>query len=254
MLAVAGGVTFFFFLAIFPAIACVVTLYSFFDDRRSLLDGLQMVSGFLPGGAVSVLSAEVQRLFSQPQATLNITFAFGFIVAVWSASGSVTAIVDGLNIAFEVSETRSFLKLTIGALVLTLGVLAATAVAIYLSVALKRFVMSQNSGLLQVAFNILVWPLGFCLCSFVLSLIYRYGPNRARSPWRWITWGSAFASFFWLLGTWLFSWYAANFGSYNHTYGIFGGLAGFLTWVWLSMALLLTGAEIICDLERQRSA
>jgi len=252
VLAVAGGITFFFFLAIFPAIACVVALYGFFDDRRALLEGLQMVSGFIPGGAVSVLSAEVQRLVSQQPVTLSLTFIVGFIVAVWSASGGVKSIIDGLNIAFEVGETRSFFKLTISALTLTLGILAATAASIYLSVSIGRFVASQNSRPLQIAFNALVWPFGFCLCSIVVSLIYRYGPNRVRTPWRWITWGSAFASLFWLLGTWLFSWYAQHFGSYNRTYGVFGGLAGFLTWVWLSVALLLTGAEIICELERKR--
>jgi len=252
VLAVAGGITFFFFLAIFPAIACVVALYGLFDDRRSLLEGLQMVSGFIPGGAVSVLSAEVQRLVSQQPMALSLTFALGFIVAVWSASGGVKSIIDGLNIAFEVGETRSFLKLTINALALTVGIVAATAAAIYVSLSLERVIASQNNPPLQFAFNALVWPLGFCLCSIVVSLIYRYGPNRVRTPWRWITWGSAFASLFWLMGTWLFSWYVEHFGSYNRTYGVFGGLAGFLTWVWLSITLLLAGAEIICELERKR--
>jgi membrane protein len=252
VLAVAGGITFFFFLAIFPAIACIVALYGLFDDRRSLLDGLHMVSGFIPGGAVSVLSAEVQRLVAQQPATLSLTVFFGFIVAVWSASGGVKSIIDGLNIAFEVGETRSFIKLTLSALALTFGIVAATATIIYVGVSLKRYVDSQNSRSLGIAFDVLAWPIGFCLCSIAVSLIYRYGPNRVRTPWVWITWGSAFASTLWLLGTWLFSWYAANFGSYNKTYGVFGGLAGFLTWVWLSVVLLLTGAEIICELERKR--
>ena len=117
---------------------------------------------------------------------------------------------------------------------------------------IERVIASQNNPHLQFAFNALVWPLGFCLCSIVVSLIYRSGPNRVRTPWRWITWGSAFASLFWLMGTWLFSWYVEHFGSYNRTYGVFGGLAGFLTWVWLSITLLLAGAEIICELERKR--
>jgi membrane protein len=137
-------------------------------------------------------------------------------------------------------------------LALTFGILAGAASIIYLSVSMGRLVASQNSGALQVIFNVLAWPVAFCLCSAIVSLIYRYGPNRVRTPWVWITWGSAFASTFWLLGTWLFSWYAANFGSYNKTYGVFGGLAGFLTWIWLSVVLLLTGAEIICELERKR--
>ena len=253
VLAVAGGITFFFFLAIFPAIACVVALYGLFDDRKSLLDGLQMVSGFIPGGAVSVLTAEVQRLVSQQPAALSLTVIVGFLVALWSASGGVKSIIDGLNIAFEVGETRSFIKLTLTAIGLTVGLLSAIAASIYVSVSLGRFVNAQANSALRTAFSVLAWPVAFCLCSISVSLIYRYGPNRVRTPWRWITWGSAFASIFWLLGTWLFSWYAEHFGSYNRTYGVFGGLAGFLTWVWLSIVLLLTGAEIICELERIRA-
>jgi membrane protein len=252
VMAVAGGITFFFFLAIFPAVGCIVALYGLFDDRASLLEGLQMISGFIPGGAVSVLSSEVQRLVPQQPTALSLTVMVGFIVAVWSASGGVKSIIDGLNIAFEVGESRSFLKLSVSALGLTLGILGVTALAIFVSVTLQRLVVAQGNEALQLAFNALAWPAGFVLCSVVVSIVYRYGPNRVRTPWRWITWGSAFASTFWLMGTWLFSWYAENFGSFNRTYGAFGGLAGFLTWVWLSVVLLLTGAEIICELERRR--
>lgn len=252
VLAVAGGITFFFLLALFPAIACVVSLYGMFDDRNSLLEGLQMVSGFLPGGAISVLTAELHRLIAQKPIALNLTFVFGFILAVWSTSGGVKSIIDGLNIAFETIETRGFMKLTINVLLLTFLVVALAAAAIYCSVTLQRFIASQDSSVMQTTFNILVWPLGFCLCSAVISVIYRYGPNRVRTPWRWITWGSAFASLFWLLGTWLFSWYAENFGSFNRTYGVLGGAVGFLTWIWLSIVLLLTGAEIVCELDRKR--
>jgi membrane protein len=250
--AVAGGITFFFLLAIFPAIACVVALYGLFDDRSSLLEELQMVSGFLPGGAISVISTELKRLSAAKPATLDLTFSFGFIAAVWSASGGVKSIIDGLNIAFETTETRSFLKLTINTLVLTFLVATLAAGAIYLNVALQRFISFQHSITMQTAYNILVWPLGFCVCSSVISVIYRYGPDGVRTPWRWITWGSTFAALFWLLGTWLFTWYAQNFGSYDRTYGVLGGAVGFLTWVWLSIVLLLTGAEIVCELDWKR--
>jgi membrane protein len=254
VLAVAGGITFFFLLAMFPAIACVVSLYTMFDERSSLIEGLQMVSGFLPGGALSVLNMELQRLVSQKPVPFDLTFAAGFLVAIWSASGGVKAILDGLNIAFETAETRSFLKLTLSTLLLTLVVLVLAAGSIYLSVALQRFIIGHRySGVLRTAFNVLVWPVAFCVCSMVISTIYRYGPNRVRTPWRWITWGSAFTSVFWLLGTLLFSWYAEHLGSYNRTYGVLGGAVGFLTWIWLSIVLLLTGAEIICELERKRS-
>src|SRR3569833_1279489 len=84
--AVSGGVTFFFLLALFPAIASVVSVYGLFADRQSILESLQMVSGFLPGGAVTVLGAEVHRLADQKPAALNIAFLLSSGVALWSTS------------------------------------------------------------------------------------------------------------------------------------------------------------------------
>ena len=93
-------------------------------------------------------------------------------------------------------------------------------------------------------------PLMFIVVVFALSLIYRFGPNRAEAQWRWITWGSAFAAIAWLAASLLFSWYAANFGSYNATYGSLGAVIGFMTWMWLSTIVILTGAEIDAVMER----
>jgi len=110
--------------------------------------------------------------------------------------------------------------------------------AVYVSVTLQRLIASQNSNVMQTAFNVGAWPFGFCLCSAVISVIYRYLPNRVRTPSRWITWGSAFAFLFWLLGTWLFALYAANFGSFNRTYGVRGEQL-----VYLGLALYRTFAD-----------
>jgi len=85
----------------------------------------------------------------------------------------------------------------------------------------------------------------------VFSLLYRFGPNCARPQWRWITWGSAFAAVAWLLISAAFSWYTANFGTYNETYGSLGAAIGFLTWVWLSVTVLLLGAELNAEMEHQ---
>jgi membrane protein len=252
--AVAGGITFFFLLAVFPALACIVSLYGLFDDRGSLLEGLNAISAFLPKGAVAVLSAEVQRLVAQKPMALNLAVLFGFCVAVWSASGGLKALIDGLNIAFETAETRSLIGRTLSTLVLTLLALLLFSGFIYLNVSLQRFIATRPfGGVLQTLVAVLAWPIAFCLVSAVISLIYRYGPNRVRTPWRWITWGSAFASVFWLIGTLIFSFYAEHFASYNRTYGTLGAMIGFLTWVWLSLVLLLTGAEIVCELERKRA-
>jgi membrane protein len=95
------------------------------------------------------------------------------------------------------------------------------------------------------------WPVMFVAVAFWIALIYRYGPSRDTPQWRWVTWGSACASFAWIVLSILFSWYAANFGSYNKTYGSLGAAIGFMTWIWLSTIVILLGAELDAEMEHQ---
>jgi membrane protein len=91
----------------------------------------------------------------------------------------------------------------------------------------------------------------FIVVTLALALIYRFGPSREHPQWRWITWGSAFAAIGWLAASILFSWYAANFGSFNKTYGSLGAVIGFMTWIWLSAIVILIGAEVDAEMEHQ---
>jgi membrane protein len=93
------------------------------------------------------------------------------------------------------------------------------------------------------------WPILFVLVGFTLSLVYRFGPCRAAPQWRWITWGSAFAAIAWLAASALFSWYVANFGSYDKTYGSLGAIIGFMTWMWVSIIVVLIGAKLDAEIE-----
>jgi membrane protein len=95
------------------------------------------------------------------------------------------------------------------------------------------------------------WPILYMLVALALALMYRHGPSRSKPKWRWITWGSAFAALGWIVGSVLFSWYAANFGSYNQTYGSLGAAVGLMIWLWLSMIVILVGAELDAEMEHQ---
>lgn len=248
--AVAASITFFFLLALFPALTCIVSLYGLFADRTSIVKVLTIVSGFLPGGAVAILTDQVHRLINQKSGDLGIALLVSFALALWSASGGVKALIDGLNIAFETHETRGFFKLTWNALLFTVAGSVVASLAIYLLVAISDVLPHLPlAGLFEILFDIVAWPVGFLLCSLLLSVVYRFGPNRPRTPWKWISWGSGLASAAWMAGTVLFTWYVRNFGRYDRIYGDLGSAVGFLTWVWLSLVFLLTGAEIVAVLE-----
>jgi len=91
------------------------------------------------------------------------------------------------------------------------------------------------------------WPVLLVNVAIALASINRYGPSREKPRWRWVTWGSAFAAVAWLAASALFSCYAAHFG----TYGSLGVVIGFMTWMWLSIILILVGAKLNAETEHQ---
>lgn len=99
--------------------------------------------------------------------------------------------------------------------------------------------------------NIVRWPVMLVLVAVALAVIYRYGPSRDTPKWRWITWGSTFAALAWLGFSAIFSFYAAHFGSFNKTYGSLGAIIGFMTWMWLSVTVILLGAKLNAETEHQ---
>lgn len=248
---VAAAITFFFLLALFPAIACVVSIYGVFAERSTIVHELDILSGFLPEGAVSVLRADFDRLVAMPAAKFNLGFLTALTISVWSASGGIKALIEGLDIAYETKETRTFFRFTLHALMLTFITIVFATAFIQFAVTVPPIVERLPfDNWLALSIRIIVWPGIFVAFTVLASLIYRYGPNRARTKWRWFTWGGAIASAVWMAGTFLFTWYVSNFGHYDEMYGKLGAVVGFLTWIWLSLVVLLLGAEINCEIER----
>jgi membrane protein len=143
-------------------------------------------------------------------------------------------------------------KLNAISLLFTVGgilfVVAALGAIVVVPVALKYIGLSKNADLLL---RLGRWPAMFAVLTFALAVIYRYGPSRETSRWRWLTWGSALAAILWLGISALFSWYASSFGNFNETYGSLGAVIGFMTWLWISAIVILLGAELDAEMEHQ---
>jgi membrane protein len=252
ILTVAAGITFFGLLALFPAIASIVSLYGLLADRASIAQVLRTLAPYLPGGAVTVIGQELHRLVTERSIKLNVAFFSGSIIALWSASGGISALIDGLDVAFETKETRTFLGLTRDALLFTVvGIIAGALAAYFVAVVPAAIHKSHYAQSFHIAFQILRWPAAFALTSFFFALIYHVGPDRKTTMPHWITWGSTIGAVLWILGTLLFTWYVQAFGTYDRTYGSLGAAVGFLTWIWISLVILLLGAEIDCEIERR---
>jgi membrane protein len=253
VLLIAAGVTFYALLALFPATAALVSLYGLFADASTITEHLRLTSGFLPEGALEVIGDQVQRIASHSQATLGTAFLGTLALSLWGANAGTKAIFDALNIIYKEREKRSFVRLTLWSLAFTLGgialVLLALAGIIAVPLALGLLAIPEGSGINLL--TILRWPLLYLVVLLGLACLYRYGPSRTRSQWRWVSWGSAIAGGVWLVGSLLLSWYVANFGNYNATYGSLGAVIGFMVWIWLSTIIVLAGGEINAEMEHQ---
>src|SRR5690242_4369056 len=124
ILANAAAVTFYALLALFPALAALVSIYGLFADPASMQDTLDTVSGVLAGGAVDVIRDQLNRLIAQPSGTLGISFLIGLVVSLWSANGGIKALFDALNVVYEEGEQRSFIRLNAITLAFTLAMIA----------------------------------------------------------------------------------------------------------------------------------
>jgi membrane protein len=252
ILTIAAGVTFYILLAIFPAIAALVAIYGMFADPVIIAQHVEDVASFVPGGGVDILRDELNRVASQPRGTLGLAFIVGLGVSLWSANAGVKAIIDALNMAYAEREKRSFVRLTAISFVFTIagmvGAILALGLVVVLPLALQ-FVGLQSATETVVAVG--KWPVLLAGAGLAIAVLYRYGPSRAQAKWRWITWGSTFAAVLWIGVSLLFSWYAANFGSYNKTYGSLGAVVGFMTWIWISTIVIVLGAELDAEIEHQ---
>jgi membrane protein len=252
VLALAAGITYYNLLAIFPALAALVAIYGLFSDPATISAHLDQASGVVPQGGLDIARDQLSRVTSKGSHTLGWTFLAGLAVSLWSANAAMKSMFDTLNVVYGETEKRGLIRLNAVSLGFTVAgilfVLVAIAGVVALPIALNYLGLSRPADLIL---RIGRWPVLFILIAGVLSLIYRFGPSRQAPRWRWITWGSAFAAVLWLLASGLFSWYTANFGTYNETYGSLGAVIGFMVWMWISAIAILVGAELDAEMEHQ---
>jgi membrane protein len=251
-MALAAGITFYSLLAIFPALAALVAIYGVFADPGAIAAHLDEMAGFIPSGALDVARDQLTRVAANGQGTLGIAFATALAASLWSANAAMKSLFDTLNIVYAEREKRGFIRLNAVSLAFTAGAVAFILIAIgavgVLPIALKFIGLPDVTDLLL---RIARWPALLIILSFALAFIYRFGPSREAPRWRWISWGSVAAALLWLGGSGLFSFYAANFGNFNATYGSLGAVIGFMTWMWISAIFILLGAELNAEIEHQ---
>lgn len=248
----AASVTFYTLLSLVPAITAIVSLYALVADPSTISGQLRSASDLVPGGGMDIIRDQVSRLTHSSPGGLSFGLVAGLGTAIWSANAATKAMFGALNNVYGEQESRSFVRFTLMSLAFTVGgivvLVGGGALVVLLPAVFKTMGLD---GAFAVAMRVIRIPVMAALVVAALALLYRYGPSRTPPKWRWVTWGGSIATVGWIALSVGFSWYVANFGSYNKTYGSLGAIVGFMTWIWLSSTVLLVGAQINAELEAQ---
>jgi membrane protein len=249
-LGLAAQLSYYFFLALFPALLFLVALASFFPIANLMDQITTALARVAPYEALKLIQDQLLKISQDKNGGL---LTIGMIGTVWSTSSGVTAIIDTLNQAYDIQEGRPWWKVRL----LSIGLTIALAVFVVVSFGLvvagptlaeKVAVWMRLGPVFTWTWLILQWPVVFALVALAVALVYYYAPD-AVQEWIWITPGSVLATMLWVLISLGFKFYVSHFGSYNATYGTIGGIIVLLTWFYMSSLAILVGAELNAEIE-----
>ena len=250
---VAAGVAFYGLLAIFPGIAALMAIAGIVLDPQTVVDQLAQLEAVLPAEAAEIILGQAEDVAGSQSGRLGFTAALGLLITFWSASAGVSALMEGINLAYDEEDQRGFVRRTLVRLMLTLGLIltliAIVAIAVVLPAALQF--LTALGPVMQTLIAVLRWAAIFLIVVAMLAALYRFAPNRDDAQWRWTTPGALVATALWVVGSVAFAIYVRNFASYQETFGALAGVVILLIWLWLSAIIILLGAEFDSEMEAQ---
>jgi membrane protein len=245
----AGGVAFYAFLSIFPAVAAALMVWGLFTNFESLGPQLQVIRDFAPD-AFELVANQMTVIASQNDGDLTFGLIIAIVLSLWSASGGVSALIGAMNLAYHEREKRGFFRLVTLSLVFTVAGIVFAALSLVAIAAVPPILEALYLGaFLDAVIRAIRWLVMIALFFVACSIIYRFAPSRTHARWRWIVPGALLASVIWLAASIAFSFYLANFNAYNATFGSLGAVAALLMWFWLSAYATCMGAELNSQLE-----
>ncbi len=248
----AGGVAFFAFLAVFPALIAALTLYGLIADPAQVAQQMRGLTGVLPSGARELISGELTAVTGSSGGALTIGLVVSLLAALWSTSSATSNLISAVNLAYDEQESRGFVKLRATALGLTLAGIVFVLVALVLVAVVPVALDALGLGVVgRVVAQVLRWVLLVGVVIVGLAVVYRVAPNRDSPRFQWVSTGAVVATVLWILGSVAFSVYVSSFGSYNKTYGALAGVVVLMLWLYLTCYIVLLGAEINAEAERQ---
>jgi len=253
----AAALTYRSVLSLFPALIAFVALLGVLGEYpRTFNSVLQIIGQFAPHTTVQTVSGPVRQVITN-KGGAGALLGVGLAGAIWAASGYIGAFSWAANVMWEARRGRSWyrqwpfnLLVTSIALVLATLVLLALVLTGPVARAVGKQVGVGSTGL--HVWNIAKWPVIVVAVTLMISGLYYIAPNVRPPSWRWLTPGAVLALVAWIVTSFAFGVYVANFGAYNKTYGTLGAVVTFLIWAWLTNIALLLGIELDSEIERER--
>ena len=252
-LGLAAQLAFYLILALFPFLLVLVSLMGTFSSPELADQVLGYFREVTPQQVYEIIDSYLHDIIAGNRPAPGL-FSVGLVIALWSASGAFAALINALNKAYDVEETRPFWKVRGIALLMTLGLSVMIIIGVLLLVAgppIGRGI-ADLLGLGEVftlVWNVVQWPVALSLMVFTVALLYYFAPD-AGQPFRWITPGGLIGVLLWVLASVIFRFYVSNFGSYDATYGSIGAVIVLLLYLYISSLTILFGAELNATLVR----
>ncbi|HYG98124.1 MAG TPA: YihY/virulence factor BrkB family protein [Terriglobales bacterium] len=249
----AAGLAFYFMLAIFPGLFFLVSLFGIVAQGNSELQNnlMRYISSVMPGDAAGLVSRTLQEII---QSSSGTKLWLGLLGALWSASAGISALMDMLNITYDVKEGRAFWKKRLLAIGLTIAVAVLTLGALVLILYGGRIAegMFGTVGLGSVfawVWKVAQWPAAISFVVLAYAIMYYAGPDVKQRKWYWITPGAVIGVSLWLLASFAFRLYLNFFNSYSQTYGALGGVIILMLWLYVTALAILIGSEANSEIE-----
>ncbi|MCE8022449.1 YihY/virulence factor BrkB family protein [Halomonas sp. MCCC 1A11036] len=248
----AAGIAFYALLSLFPAIGAVISLWALVFDPAEITAQIGELSRFMPPGGARLINEQAQEVSENTDTGLSLTALVGLVVAMFVASKGVRGLLVGLNVVYGEEEQRGLLHRMLVVAALTIGLITMS-LAATVFVAIYPLVVGWLllDGPLVTLITWLRWPALLLMMMFVIAALYRFGPYRCAPRWEWVSVGTVVATLLWLVGSGGLSLYVSQFANMDELYGSLGAVVVLMLWFWLSSFVVLLGAEINAEMERQ---
>lgn len=248
---ISAGVAFYAFLALFPAIAALVSIYGLVMNPQRIQNQLSQISGMMPQQAYDILKDQLESLVETSGSALGWSMVIGLLFSLWSANKGTKSLFTGVDIAYDTNNGRGFFKQNGLTLLFTFGAVILLIISMLLIVGFPALV--GLIGLPSGIENFIDWGRWVLLAMILiwfLGMVYSYAPDKTPPSFKWVLPGALIATILWLIASWGFSYYVSNFGSYGKAYGSISAVVVMLLWLFITSFIILLGAEFNSEVEK----